>query len=56
LTEAVGHIIVKALPTLKKLNIGGHSANMTLGGKGEVEVVWPWTDRMEEYTYEVYPA
>ncbi|KAF2658106.1 hypothetical protein K491DRAFT_756364 [Lophiostoma macrostomum CBS 122681] len=56
LTEAAGRIVHKALPTLKRLDIGHHSANMTLGEDGKVELVWRWTGRMEEYTYEAYPA
>lgn len=54
-TEAAGRIVHGALPQLKKFTIGSQSPNITLGGAGTMEMVWPWTGRMEEYTYEVWP-
>jgi hypothetical protein len=53
--EAAAAIVHDALPQLKSFTIGSQSPNITLNDAGRMEMSWPWTGRMEEYTYEVWP-
>ena len=54
-TEKAGQMTMEILPHLEQLKIGGSRANITRKDDGTVELRWRWTDRMEEYTYEVWP-
>lgn len=55
-TEFAANITMRALPRLKSLKIGpGSSANLTLNDHGQPDMIWPWTGRMEQYTYDVWP-
>ncbi|KAK7185658.1 hypothetical protein DPSP01_007469 [Paraphaeosphaeria sporulosa] len=53
--ERAADMTVKMLPRLRQLGVGGMRGNVTVDGEGAVEVVWPWTGRLDEYTYEVWP-
>lgn len=48
-TEKAARIVREILPSLKCFTIGSERPNITLGGDGDVELVWPWTGKMEEY-------
>lgn len=52
--EEAGRMTMEILPHLEYLAVGGSRANITKEG-GEVELIWAWTGRMTEYTYEVWP-
>lgn len=54
-TERAAEIVLKALPNLKALNFGGHEARLMRRESGQVYAMWPWTDRMTEWTYEMWP-
>ncbi|KAI8959811.1 hypothetical protein F5Y11DRAFT_350109 [Daldinia sp. FL1419] len=54
-TELAGDIVLKAVPHLQILSIGGNRANFTRNENGDFEIVWPWTERKEEYAYEIFP-
>ncbi|KAI1647134.1 uncharacterized protein F4817DRAFT_365479 [Daldinia loculata] len=54
-TELAGDIVMKAVPHLKILSIGENQANFTRNENGDLEIVWPWTGRKEEYAYEIFP-
>ncbi|KAL1591971.1 hypothetical protein SLS60_011563 [Paraconiothyrium brasiliense] len=53
--EKAANMAIEALPQLKQLSFGGLQANLTVDEDGKVELVWPWTGRMEEYTYDIWP-
>ncbi|KAJ0108284.1 hypothetical protein J7T55_005261 [Diaporthe amygdali] len=53
-TELAANITLSALPHLKSLRIGSACANLTLNGRGQPDMTWPWTGRMEQYTYEIW--
>lgn len=56
-TEKGGKIVLANLPTptLKSFAIGGQMMNITRNDDGELEAIWPWTGRMEEWLMEVVP-
>ncbi|KAI1413064.1 hypothetical protein F5Y13DRAFT_161460 [Hypoxylon sp. FL1857] len=54
-TELAGNIVMEAIPHLNILSIGGTQANFTRNERSELEIVWPWTGRKEEYISEIYP-
>ncbi|KAI0844132.1 hypothetical protein F5Y00DRAFT_266860 [Daldinia vernicosa] len=54
-TELAGDMVMRAAPHLKILSIGETQANITRNDKGDLEIVWPWTGRKEEYAYEIFP-
>ncbi|PVH95932.1 hypothetical protein DM02DRAFT_731511 [Periconia macrospinosa] len=53
--EEAGKMAIEMLPHLKTLSIGGLRANITKNEDGTLVLTWPWTGRMTEYTYEVWP-
>lgn len=53
--EQAGNTTLRMLPRLRQLMIGGYKGNITVGEEGQREVVWPWTGRLEECTYEEWP-
>jgi hypothetical protein len=53
--ELAGNMAVRILPQLKQFSIGESRANITFNEEGRPELAWPWTGRMKEYTYEVWP-
>ncbi|KAF2014231.1 hypothetical protein BU24DRAFT_423248 [Aaosphaeria arxii CBS 175.79] len=53
--EAASRIVHDALPQLKKFSIGGGTPNITLNSAGTMDFSWPWTGRMEDWTYEIWP-
>ncbi|KAG6357350.1 hypothetical protein INS49_013226 [Diaporthe citri] len=53
-TELAANITMSILPHLKSLSIGWDSANLTLNSHGLPDMTWPWTGRMEQYTYEIW--
>lgn len=53
-TELAAQVAMSVLPRLKSLAIGTESANLTLNQSGQPEMTWPWTGRMEQYTYEIW--
>ncbi|GAB1319319.1 hypothetical protein MFIFM68171_09529 [Madurella fahalii] len=52
--EKAGLIAIEALPDLVNLSIGGSEANVTRVD-GAVELSWPWTGRMDEWAYDIFP-
>lgn len=53
-TEVAARIVHEALPKLKSLSIGSQCPNLTRNDAGTMDMSWPWTGRMTEYTYEVW--
>jgi hypothetical protein len=53
--EEAANMAIEALPHLKHFSVGGSCANITRNTEREVALVWPWTGRMKEYTYEKWP-
>lgn len=53
--ERAGEMVLEVLPRLEQLRIGSSRPNITVNKQGKKELVWPWTGRMREYTYEAYP-
>ncbi|USP81294.1 hypothetical protein yc1106_08568 [Curvularia clavata] len=53
--ERAGEIVLEVLPRLEQLRIGSSQPNITVNKEGKKELVWPWTGRMREYTYEGFP-
>jgi len=54
-TERAAEIVLSSLPGLKSLCIGGAHANITRDDRGGIGAAWPWTGRMTNWTYEVWP-
>ena len=56
-TEKAGEIVLERLPDLKKLSVGSYCANITRNEDdgGRVNATWPWTGRLKEWSYEVWP-
>lgn len=52
--ELAANITMSILPHLKNLSIGWDSVNLTVNSLGLPDMTWPWTGRMEEYTYEIW--
>ncbi|KAJ4350402.1 uncharacterized protein N0V89_009023 [Didymosphaeria variabile] len=53
--ELAGNMTIEVLPHLTRLSIGGRAPEIFLNEEGKAELVWPWTRRMKEYTYELWP-
>jgi hypothetical protein len=55
--EKAANIAFSALPQLESVKIGSRSPlNVTRDANGAVVgFTWEWTDRMQEYLYEVWP-
>ena len=53
-TERAAEIVLRGLPNLTALSIGGTSANLTMDANGRT-TTWPWTDRMDEWAWEEIP-
>lgn len=53
--ELAADIVLSKLPELKSLCFGGTHANITRDEYGELRVTWPWTGRITEWTYEIWP-
>lgn len=53
-TELAANIAMSILPHLKSLSIGPDIANFTVNSHGVPDMTWPWTGRMEQYTYEIW--
>lgn len=54
-TELAAGIVTAELPHLKGLTIGSTCVNLTRSEDGDLETSWPWTGRLDEYAYEIYP-
>lgn len=54
-TERAAREVLKKIPGLKQLGIGSGLRNVTVNEDGEAEVTWPWTRRLKEYTYDMWP-
>lgn len=54
-TDLATSIVLKMLPNLEDLSIGGYGANITRDQRGEVNATYPWTGRIEAWTYEMWP-
>ncbi|EPS36855.1 hypothetical protein H072_9677 [Dactylellina haptotyla CBS 200.50] len=54
-TEKAAGIIISVLPGLKSFKIGSYSPTLDATGSGTPTMVWPWTGRMKEWTYEEWP-
>lgn len=54
-TEAAAKIVLSRLSNLKSLCIGGTCADITRDEHGRFGATWPWTGRMTEWTYEIWP-
>jgi hypothetical protein len=53
--ERATRIVLSFLPDLDSLDFGGFAINLTRHENATVTPNWPWTGRMEEYKYEVWP-
>ncbi|KAL1849913.1 hypothetical protein Daus18300_013108 [Diaporthe australafricana] len=53
-TEVAANMTLSALPRLNSLRIGSARANLTLNGRGQPDMTWPWTGRMEQYTHDIW--
>jgi hypothetical protein len=53
-TELAANTTLGILPHLKSLIIGFQHANLTINDGGQPDMTWPWTGRMEQYTYEIW--
>ncbi|KAG8162886.1 hypothetical protein KVR01_007364 [Diaporthe batatas] len=49
--ELAANITLAALPYLKSLTVGIDHGNVTVNDRGQPEVAWPWTGRMEQWAY-----
>lgn len=54
-TEFTGNVVLASLPNLKYLCIGNDHAEITRDAQGSVNIVWPWTGRVNETLYEEWP-
>jgi len=45
-------MIMETLPNLETFSIGSYSPTIENGSR---ELVWPWTGRMKEYTFDIWP-
>jgi len=54
-TELAATIVLSKLLDLESLCIGGTYANITKDDHGDLTATWPWTGRMIEWTYEIWP-
>lgn len=54
-TELAAGIVMAELPHLKGLTIDSTRVNLTRSEDGDLEMSWPWTGRLDEYAYEIYP-
>lgn len=54
-TEVASDIVLAKLPGLKTLSFGEAYPNVTRDKLGRASAAWPWTGRLEEYTYEQWP-
>ncbi|OTB19455.1 hypothetical protein K445DRAFT_19062 [Daldinia sp. EC12] len=55
ITELAGDMVTKAIPNLKILSIGDCQATLIHNDNGDVEVVWPWTGKVEDFVSEAFP-
>jgi hypothetical protein len=53
-TERAAEIVLESPLNLTTLTIGGTCLNLTVGADGK-SVTWPWTDRMDEWAWQVIP-
>lgn len=53
--EVTGIVVPASLPSLKNPCVGGQHANIARDVSDRVDVVWPWTGRVNEPLYEEYP-
>ncbi|KAL5319325.1 hypothetical protein ACEPPN_012376 [Leptodophora sp. 'Broadleaf-Isolate-01'] len=54
-TEKAGDMVMRSMRHLKRFEIGELAPNITRAENGTVTLVWPWTGRMDEWTFEVWP-
>lgn len=54
LTEFAGRLVLDELPGLAELAIGSEGVNLTRDDHGQPDMSWPWTGRMEQYTYGIW--
>ena len=54
-TERAAQIVLDQLPDLKTLFIGSDRANITRNEHNGVNATFPWSGRIEGWTYEVWP-
>lgn len=48
-------MVMRSMRHLKRFEIGELAPNITRAENGTVTLVWPWTGRMDEWTFEVWP-
>lgn len=53
--ELATAIILDTLPHLKSLIIDFEEPSIFEADDGQLTVSWPWTDRMEEWLFEIWP-
>lgn len=54
-TEKAGDIVLAGMPLLESLWIGSTKANITRDDTEGINATWPWTGRVVDYVYEVWP-
>ncbi|CAN8106292.1 unnamed protein product [Discula destructiva] len=52
--ELAANITLAELPALKELLVGEQCANLTFSDTDQPDMTWPWTGRMEQYTYDIW--
>lgn len=53
--EIGGDMVVESLPHLHSFSIGWKTPNVTRSDGKIVNVTWPWTGRLEEWSWEEVP-
>ncbi|KAG4436192.1 hypothetical protein IFR05_008320 [Cadophora sp. M221] len=53
--EKAGDMVMSSLLHLKSFEIGELAPNITRAENGTVTLIWPWTGRMDEWTFEIWP-
>ncbi|KAH7309996.1 hypothetical protein BKA65DRAFT_519262 [Rhexocercosporidium sp. MPI-PUGE-AT-0058] len=53
-TEKAGDMVMSNLPRLSSFEIG-ETPNITRAENGTVTLTWPWTGRIDEWTFEIWP-
>ncbi|KAL2067654.1 hypothetical protein VTL71DRAFT_15750, partial [Oculimacula yallundae] len=54
-TEKAAAILMTALPQLTSFSIGDDRPNVTRAENGSVIITWPWTGRMRDWVFEIWP-
>jgi hypothetical protein len=53
--ESAAKIVLDSLPHLETLEIGKQWAKISKQDGGATTAIWPWTGRMTEHTYDIWP-